>query len=478
MIRLAEHNPRLLVVGDLIVDHYVMGEIHRISPEAPVPIVQVRRERNALGGTGNVISNLLALGATVVPASVVGNDSGGRQLLDMLDQRGVSLDGILVEKDKRTSRKTRVVVGQQQVVRLDDETTLPIASRTEANLIRVISHQRDPFDAIVISDYNKGVVTPAMCRAVIAYAHRNSIPVLVDPKGTDGDKYHGATVMTPNRGEAYGLTGVRVSDDSSLRAVGARLRQQFDLEYAVITLSDEGLAVCGEQMTRIHATAKEVYDVSGAGDTVLAVLSYGLACGIPIAEASRLANLAAGVVVSKSGTATVTWEEIARQQQQHSDSGCERSEKPIVSAEDIDRVARQLRASGKRIVFTNGCFDILHRGHVEYLRASRALGDVLVVGVNSDASIRRIKGPGRPVIGEEDRVAMLIAIRDVDYVIPFHEDTPYDLIRRLQPHVITKGADYERHEVVGNELVDEVRLIPLVGDRSTSRTIQRIREAA
>jgi D-beta-D-heptose 7-phosphate kinase/D-beta-D-heptose 1-phosphate adenosyltransferase len=227
-------------------------------------------------------------------------------------------------------------------------------------------------------------------------------------------------------------------------------------------------------MTRIRAAAKEVYDVSGAGDTVLAVMGYGLACQLPVVDAARLANLAAGIAVSKSGAATVSWDEIEAQQR-----GTEQRSRQVIQPQPaMEAIADQLRSQGKRLVFTNGCFDILHRGHAEYLRASRACGDVLIVGVNTDASIRRIKGPGRPVVAEHDRVALLAALRDVDYVVTFDEDTPYNLIRRLQPHVLTKGADYERHEVVGNDLVEEVQLIPLVADRSTSQTIRRIKEAA
>jgi D-beta-D-heptose 7-phosphate kinase/D-beta-D-heptose 1-phosphate adenosyltransferase len=474
MHRLLKRSPRILVVGDLIADHYVMGDSHRISPEAPVPIVQIKCEKTTLGGSGNVVNNLLALGAQVLPVSAVGDDTAGHALREMLEQRGIPCAGILIEPGKQTSRKTRVVVAHQQVVRLDQETTTPICPDTEAGLLRAISDEPGKFDAVLISDYDKGVVTPSLCQAVIAYAHGNCIPVLVDPKGKDGRKYRGATVLTPNRTETRVLTGMRVDDDQSLQAAGAQLRREFDVQYAVITLSEEGLAVCGDRLTRIRAAAKEVYDVSGAGDTVLAVMGYALASQLPILDAARLANLAAGIAVSKSGAATVTWEEIEAQQY----SSWQGPRQVVRSQLEMETIAAQLRSSGRRLVFTNGCFDILHRGHVEYLKASRECGDVLIVAVNTDASIRRIKGPGRPMVGEHDRVALLAALRDVDYVVMFDEDTPYNLIRRLQPHVITKGADYERHEVVGNDLVEEVRLIPLVADRSTTQTIRRIKEAA
>jgi D-beta-D-heptose 7-phosphate kinase/D-beta-D-heptose 1-phosphate adenosyltransferase len=427
-----------------------------------------------LGGSGNVVNNLLSLGARVHPVSAIGDDAAGRELTQMLARLGVDCEGIVIDGQKQTSRKTRVVVAHQQVVRLDQETTAGIDTATEDTLLHAILHSQKRFDAVLISDYNKGVVTPTLCQAIIQFARQNSIPVLVDPKGTDGSKYRGATVLTPNRNEAYGLTGIQVRDDSSVREAGQRLREELDLQYAVITLSEQGMAVCGEEMTRIRSTARDVYDVSGAGDTVLAVLSYALACGIPVTEAAELANAAAGVVVGKSGAATVTWEEI--EEQRRGRSQCSRA--VVQSVEQIAGIASRLRQSGKRIVFTNGCFDLLHRGHLEVLRQSRRLGDVLIVGVNSDASIRRIKGPQRPIVNQQDRVALLAALEFVDYVVVFDEDSVYDLISRVRPHVLAKGADYTHGEVVGWDVADEVRLIPLVADRSTSQTIGRIQDAA
>jgi D-beta-D-heptose 7-phosphate kinase/D-beta-D-heptose 1-phosphate adenosyltransferase len=315
MQHLMKKSPTMLVLGDLILDHYVLGASHRISPEAPVPVVEVRGERFSLGGSGNVVNNLLSLGARVFPVSAVGNDVAGRKLQQMLCELGIVCDGIEVDDQKQTSRKTRVVVAHQQMIRLDQETTAAVSATAESGLLRAIDNYHERFDAVVVSDYNKGVVTPSLCQAVIRIARQRSIPVLVDPKGTDGSKYRGATVLTPNKNEACGLTGIALREMRGVGDIGQRLRKELDLGYAVITLSEQGMVVCGDEMTHIRSTAREVYDVSGAGDTVLAVMSFALACGISITEAAGLANAAAGVVVGKSGAATVTWDEIEQQRQ-------------------------------------------------------------------------------------------------------------------------------------------------------------------
>jgi D-beta-D-heptose 7-phosphate kinase/D-beta-D-heptose 1-phosphate adenosyltransferase len=474
MNRLRNRTPRILVLGDVMLDHYLIGGCQRISPEAPVPVVEVHQETLALGGAGNVVKNLLALGARVSVLAAVGDDPSGQDVRRLLEAQGVATDGLVTEPGRQTPRKTRLVVAHHQVVRYDRETTSALRAETEQALWQVAEAQLETCDAVLVSDYAKGVVTPWLCQAVIRAARRRSIPVLVDPKGSDGSKYRGATLVTPNRREAVELTGIAIHDDASLQQAGATLRQQLELNYAVITLSEEGMALCDGALTRISAAAKEVYDVSGAGDTVLATLGFGLACGLPLPDAALLANTAAGIVVGKFGSATVTLDEI--EAAQRLSFGCR--ERAIQTADEIEHTARLLRSRGQRMVFTNGCFDLLHRGHVEYLRASRACGDVLIVGLNSDAGVRRLKGPQRPIVAEEDRAAILAALADVDYVVLFDEETPYELIRRIRPDVLTKGADYRREEVVGADLVADVRLIPLIQGRSTSRTIDRIHHAA
>ena len=474
MQHLRNRSPHILVLGDVMLDHYLIGGCHRISPEAPVPVVEVEKESLFLGGAGNVVKNLLAWDARVFTLSVVGDDDSGRELRAMLEQYGVSTAGIVTEPTRRTPRKTRVVVTHHQVVRYDRETTSAICSETERALWQAVRSQATPFDAVLVSDYNKGVVTPWLCQQLIGYAREHSIPVLVDPKGADGTKYRGATLVTPNRREAVELTGIAIQDEASLRRAGEKLRRDLALDCAVITLSEEGLALFDPGLTRIHSAAKEVFDVSGAGDTVLAALGFGLACGLSLAEAATLANTAAGIVVAKSGSATVTLDEIEAAQRLSSGQ----RDLAIQTVDEIEHTASLLRSQGRRIVFTNGCFDLLHRGHVEYLQASRNCGDLLIVGLNSDVGVRRLKGPRRPIVAEEDRAAILAALQAVDYVVLFDTDTPYELIRRIRPDVLTKGADYHREEVVGHDLVSDVRLIPLMQGRSTSRTIDRINHAA
>jgi D-beta-D-heptose 7-phosphate kinase/D-beta-D-heptose 1-phosphate adenosyltransferase len=359
-----------------------------------------------------------------------------------------------------------VVAARHQLVRIDRETTHAISAPTEQSLIEFIESSEPPA-VVLLSDYAKGVLTPTLCQAVIRSCRARAIPVLVDPKGSDGSKYRGATLVTPNRKEAAELTGITIDGDDSLQAAGEKLRRELDLDFAVITLSEAGLAVFDGQMTQIRTAAREVFDVSGAGDTVLATLAVGLAGGLTIHAAADLANRAAGIVVGKFGSATVTLDEI--------DAAGGAS---IQSAAEIEATARRLRSQGRKIVFTNGCFDILHRGHIEYLRASKACGDVLIVGINSDASVRRLKGATRPVVPEDDRAAILGDLAAVDYVVIFSEDTPYELIRRIRPDVLTKGADYAGRTVIGSDLAGEVRLIPFVAGRSTTGTIDRIQKAA
>jgi D-beta-D-heptose 7-phosphate kinase/D-beta-D-heptose 1-phosphate adenosyltransferase len=470
------HSPRLLVVGDLMIDHYLRGVSQRISPEAPVPVVDVQRETVTLGGAGNVVDNLLALGAQVDVASAVGADSDGEQVRAMVTAKDVSTEAILADPGRTTSRKTRILAGHQQVVRYDRESRAPIDGRVELALLEKIQGLSGQIDAVLLSDYNKGVLTPGLTQGVVRWARSQSIPVLADPKGTNYAKYCGATAITPNRREATLLTGVTIDSDDALRRAGWALKKALAVEYVIITLSEEGMAVFGESMTHISAVAREVYDVTGAGDTVLATLGFCLASGTDMAEAARFANSAAAVVVGKLGSATATVDEILAYEDAHLHDD---TPPAVHSPEAIQRIAKQLHQQGRKVVLTNGCFDLLHRGHVQYLQASRACGDRLIVAVNSDASVRRLKGPERPVVGESDRAYLLAALSCVDYVVVFDADTPYELIRCIEPDVLTKGGDYTaREQVVGHDLVDDVRIISVVEGQSTTRTIDRIQRAA
>ncbi len=467
-------SPRLLVVGDLMIDHYLWGKTERISPEAPVPVIDVRQETEVLGGAGNVVNNLVALGASVEVASVIGSDADGERLEQMLKALDTGTSAILKDGGRTTTRKSRVIASHQQVIRFDSETRQPVTAESEAKLLERIGRLLDEgIDTVLISDYGKGVLTEGVTQGVIGLAKERGIRVMVDPKGRDYSKYRGATAITPNRKEASEATGIAIVDETSLREAGFRLKEELELERAIITLSEEGMAIFGEEMRVIPTVAKEVYDVTGAGDTVIATLGYVRACGGSIDEAARIANAAAAVVVGKLGSATATWDEIIAYEKALHESTTEHR---IKSREELAETVRHLKKEGRKIVFTNGCFDILHLGHVKYLQKAAGFGDVLIVGLNSDDSVRRLKGSDRPVNPEYDRAYLLAALEAVDYVTIFDEDTPYELIRIVEPDVLVKGGDYAGKEVVGSDIAKEVRLVDFVEGRSTTATIEKMRK--
>ncbi|WP_457606245.1 D-glycero-beta-D-manno-heptose-7-phosphate kinase [Nitratifractor sp.] len=464
-------HPHLLVLGDLMIDHYLWGKTERISPEAPVPVVDVSQESEVLGGAGNVVNNLVALGAQVRVASVIGPDENGVRLRRMLDGLGVESSMLIEEPGRRTTRKSRVIASHQQVIRFDSETRQPITPRSEDRLLELLEEAMGEIDTLLISDYGKGVLSERLTQGAIRLARERGVRVMVDPKGRDYSKYRGATAITPNKKEASEATGIPIVDEASLRQAGFRLKEELGLERAIVTLSEEGMAIFGEEMRIIPTVAREVYDVTGAGDTVIATLGFVRACGGEIDEAARIANAAAAVVVGKLGSATATWEEIlAYEASLHTSATDER----IRSREEIAETVERLRQQGKKIVFTNGCFDILHLGHVKYLETARSFGDVLIVGLNSDASVRRLKGESRPVNPQYDRAYLLAALEAVDYVTIFDEETPYELLKRIRPDILVKGGDYEGKEVVGSDLAGEVRLVDFVEGRSTTKIIEKI----
>ncbi len=309
---LRSQSPRVLVVGDVILDHYVLGVCDRVSPEAPVPVVDVQEEKACLGGAANVMNNLHALGATVTGAFVVGDDQSGREIAGLLQERGISTSAMSVEAGRRTSRKTRVLASNHQIVRIDNESKAPISRASELALVRAACRKMKQFDAVLLSDYDKGVMTADLTRTLITAARREKIPILVDPKGDNAEKYRGADVITPNQKEAAKLTAIPIHDGQSLRSAGKKLRTTVGIAHVVVTLADRGMVVFGDSTVRIHAASKDVFDVSGAGDTVIAAMGYGLARGMTVPDAARFANVAAGVVVGKLGVATVTLDEIVR----------------------------------------------------------------------------------------------------------------------------------------------------------------------
>jgi D-beta-D-heptose 7-phosphate kinase/D-beta-D-heptose 1-phosphate adenosyltransferase len=477
---LFQRAPKLkcLVVGDLMLDEYLWGKTDRISPEAPVQVVDVLREDLRLGGAGNVANNLLALGCQVTVASVIGEDENGWALLKAFSRQGIDTTPVYQEPGRRTGRKTRVIASNQQIVRIDRESREPLAEQQEQLLIQWLQQHCAGFDVVLVSDYLKGVLTPAVLKAITTTAHSHSIPVLVDPKGTDYRKYHGATCLTPNRKEAEAASGVPIRDGASLQQAADSIIATVGLDNLLITRSEEGMSLfCGNGETvHIPTVAREVFDVTGAGDTVLALLACGLAGGLTLAESARLANVAAGIAVAKLGTSVVTPAEIIDAvAATHRDSDSKIKNREVLA--DIIAVER---VKGKRVVFTNGCFDLLHAGHVKYLQAARRLGDLLVLGLNSDASVRRLKGPKRPLIDEDERGHLLAALDCIDYVCLFDEDTPLELITALKPQILVKGGDYTADGVVGKDIVEanggRVELIPFVDGKSTTNIIEKILE--
>lgn len=463
--------PKICVIGDLMIDHYLWGSCERISPEAPVQVVDVKKETAVLGGAGNVINNLKALEADVTVISAIGDDEAGDELKSMLENLGVKL---LLSKEagRKTSKKSRIIVSNQQVVRYDKESKTQICNSSQEDILNNLASIIDGLDVILLSDYGKGVLGEELTRSIIALANSKNKKVLVDPKGDDYSKYSGAYLLTPNKKEASQATKIKIDSKESLITAIKKLKDDINLGVSVITLSEDGIAIFDDKLTVKPTVAREVYDVTGAGDTVLSALGYMTALGYDIYKSVEFANLAAGVVVGKVGSATATLDEIEDYKSSLHKSG---PEAHIKSRDEMIKIISNLKSKGKRIVFTNGCFDILHRGHVSYLDKAKSLGDVLILGLNSDASVRRLKGEDRPINNEDDRAFVLAALEAVDFVVIFDEDTPYELISALKPNILVKGADYEGKEVVGSDLVDEVKLIEFVNGKSTTKTIEKIK---
>ena len=455
---------RVLVVGDLMIDHYIWGSCDRISPEAPVQVVNIKNETKRLGGCGNVVSNLIALGAEVGVISVVGDDELGSEILKLLKDRGAKAELVIAQKGRKSSQKSRVMVTHQQVLRLDTGSTSDIDCDDE--IVGKFQGILDGYDIVLLSDYGKGVLSDYLTKHIISITKNSSKMVLVDPKGKDYSKYRGATLLTPNKKEASEALGFVIDSDEKLELALKTMKMNYELEYSLITLSEDGIGLLAQNMVKFPALAKEVFDVTGAGDSVLATLGYCLASKMSIEDAIDNANLAAAVVVGKVGSADASWGEIESLKSKK--IGFERK---LVKLDELLKVDR----SGKSLVFTNGCFDILHFGHISYLQKAKLLGDILVVGLNSDSSVRSLKGDSRPVNTEFDRAAMLCAMEFVDFVVIFDDDTPYEMIKAIGPDVLVKGADYEGKVVVGSEFAKRVELIEFVEGKSTTNIIEKIR---
>ena len=474
MIDLQNKTPKILVVGDLMIDHYLWGSSERISPEAPVPVVNVDSESTVLGGAGNVINNLNALGAVVDVISVIGECETSKELKDLLCDIKIETQYLITQKNRVTSKKSRIIAAQQQVVRYDRESTSEINNKSQAAILKVFKKIVNNYDVILLSDYGKGVLTFELTQSLISIANENKQKLLVDPKGLDYSKYKGAYLLTPNKKEACEATNIIIKDNESLTQSIRILKDQIDLTVSLITLSEKGVAIFDNEL-RIHPTvAREVFDVTGAGDTILASLGFALSCNKDIDEAIKFANLASGIVVGKIGSATATLNEIIEYESSLNKST---SDEHIKTWDEISSIISELKNNDKKIVFTNGCFDILHIGHVKYLEKAKNFGDILILGLNSDDSTHRLKGKNRPINTQNDRAYILASLEVIDYVVIFNEDTPLDLIKLIKPDVLVKGGDYEGKEVVGQDIAKELKLVQFIDAKSTSKTIKKIRNS-
>ncbi len=484
--RLSELNgASVLCVGDLMLDGYVYGEVERISPEAPAPVLAVKREELIIGGAGNVARNIATLGASCAFVGVIGDDPEGQILRSEFAQHADLIDAhLVVDPTRPTTRKLRFVSEHHSthLLRADWELVQPLTAAAEADVIAAVLAALPRAGAVVLSDYGKGVLSGTVVRAVIEAARRLGKPMIVDPKYGDYRVYRGTTLITPNRKELAEATRMPAGSDAELAAAAEALRQMVDGEAVLVTLSEHGMTLLERGRTAVHvpAYAVKVLDVSGAGDTVVAAMAAFLVAGAGFEEAMRAANAAASVVVGKRGTATASGAELRARILPEASLAPE--QKIVVDWAALDQRLDGWRMEGLRIGFTNGCFDLLHPGHVKLLAQARAASDRLVVGLNTDASVRRLKGDGRPVQNQAARAEVLAALAAVDVVVLFDEDTPLELIRRVRPTVLVKGADYRREQVVGREVVEadggEVILVDLVPGYSTSEIVARSRARA
>ncbi|MCA9213107.1 MAG: D-glycero-beta-D-manno-heptose 1-phosphate adenylyltransferase [Planctomycetales bacterium] len=474
-------NPRILVLGDLMLDRYTTGIAERVSQEAPVLVLSSKSVEHRLGGAASVANMVAALGADVVAAGVVGDDAVGEQLKRSLQDASVSTEFVVTDSERQTTLKERFVGRNgsglpSQILRVDTESKHDLNESIERRLVELVTSSIDDFDAVLISDYAKGVCTRRLLNRVISVANEAAVPTLVDPgRDRDFSIYRNVSLIKPNRIESSLAIGKPIRTHDEAINGGAELCNRFDIDAAIITLDSDGMCLVthnGEGQI-FSTTARSVYDITGAGDMVLSVLGLCLAGGVQIENAIQIANVAAGLEIDRAGVAVLNRSEIA--------NGCEQSAgkaRKAITLQQAADCAEEFRRKGKTIAFTNGCFDLLHVGHVTYLEEAASLADVLIVGVNSDSSVRQLKGPERPVIHEHDRLAMLSALSCVDHVILFSSETPCDIIRAVRPDVLVKGGTYTTDQVVGHEIVEayggKVCVTNVVDGVSTTRIVDSL----
>lgn len=473
--KLADH--RILCVGDVMLDRYVYGHVDRISPEAPIPVLRIQREDVALGGAGNVVRNIVSLGGRVDLIGVIGQDQAGYDLSNYLTSMPQVTSYLLTDTSRPTTVKTRYVAEGQQLLRSDQEVNQEVSSDVAQQILMRVKGALDDCAIVILSDYAKGVLSREVVAEIIRIANDKKRMVLIDPKGRDFAHYRGATILTPNRKELSEVSGTPIQTVEQAEIAARNLIEKHNLQGVLSKLGSDGVCIVMRDQPAEHfkTLAREVFDVSGAGDTVLATLALGLAGGLSPADSSALANIAGSIVVGKTGTASTTRDELAREIF-HNQS--QETETKIGTLQETLALAELWRKQGLRVGFTNGCFDLLHPGHISLIRQARAACDKLIVGLNSDASVRRLKGEGRPVQTENSRATVLASLSDVDHVVIFSEDTPMKAIETIRPAVLIKGADYRVDQVVGGDIVQswggKIVLANIVEGQSTSATIAKL----
>jgi D-beta-D-heptose 7-phosphate kinase/D-beta-D-heptose 1-phosphate adenosyltransferase len=472
-------NIEVLCVGDIMLDKFVYGSVDRISPEAPIPVLRIEREDSMLGGAGNVVRNLLSLGANARFCGLVGEDEAGRTVAGLLNEDDHCCANLLMEAGRPTSEKTRFMASNQQMLRADQETVAPLSQELQDSLLLDVAESLGSANVMVLSDYGKGVLEGETPIHLINLAKKAGIAVVVDPKGNDYSKYRGVTLVTPNRKELAEASRMKCDNDAAIVAAARHIIETCGIENVLATRSQDGMTLVTQDGNVVHlpTQAREVFDVSGAGDTVVASLALALSLKASLSEGAKLANVAAGIVVAKIGTATVYGEELI--EALHHQDLSEAEAKILTRDSAKDRVQRW-QAQDKTVGFTNGCFDLLHPGHISLLKQSASQCDKLIVGLNSDASVQRLKGPERPVQNEMARATVLSSLACVDMVVIFDEDTPLELLSSLLPDVLVKGADYTIDQVVGADLIQQnggrVFLAQLEDGFSTTNTVNKMKK--
>lgn len=470
-------NIHVLVLGDIMLDRYIWGNVERISPEGPIPVVHVQKRTSRLGGAGNVAANLAGLGCNITLAGIIGEDPAGQEITRLLENQNIK-DACISVPDLPTVSKTRIIGGVQQIARIDEEQPEYINASTRKKVWDIVFKSLPEVQAVVISDYGKGLLDQELLQKCISTCKKLGISIFVDPKRTDWTSYSGATCITPNLKEfAQACERLSLSSAEDPEHAAVSLINYYNLEALLLTKGKAGMSLIRAQGDRssVSSTAQEVFDVSGAGDTVISIMAASVASGLSMEQAMRLANLGAGEVVGHVGTYAITQGDLLKARARNA-----YMEKSLVSWpwKEASQMVSHWQSSGQQVVFTNGCFDLLHPGHISLLQRAKALGDRLVIGLNTDNSIKRIKGLSRPILSEQDRAKILASLDCVDMVVCFDEDTPIELLKLLRPDVLVKGGDYTKSTVVGADLVEDwggrVELIQLVEGQSTSGIIEKI----